>query len=196
MLKEYPPPPDICATNQGISICFLFNHNPGKIAGVAQNAKVFQLDPWVGIIGDGSNALHFWAWVCPGKASYPSSLKGTLPLRRLQELHRVSRQVLPALGHLPARAGHAALYPGVRPDQPGAAATLKDLLAPRPGFVDGHLLLAKIYVEQGERPQAETMLRQAQQAESLSPRDRARVAEALQKLNDSQSSKDNHSDKQ
>jgi hypothetical protein len=73
---------------------------------------------------------------------------------------------------------------------------LKDLLALRPGFVDGHLLLAQIYVEQGERPQAETVLRQAQQAESLSPRDRARLAAALQKLNDSQSSKDNHSDKQ
>jgi predicted Zn-dependent protease len=75
-----------------------------------------------------------------------------------------------------------AFYQKEQGDLKNAAATLQDFLARRPGFTDGYLLLAKIYVQQGDRPQAEALLRQAQQAESLSPRDRARVAEALQKL--------------
>ena len=69
---------------------------------------------------------------------------------------------------------------------------MKDLLAQRPGFVDGYLLLAEIYVQQGERPQAETLLRQVLQGENLPPRDRARIAAALQKLTTSQPSEDNH----
>ena len=64
----------------------------------------------------------------------------------------------------------------------GAAATLKDILPRRPGFTDGYFLLAEIYVQQGERPQAVDVLRQALQVENLSPPDRARVAAALQKL--------------
>ena len=64
----------------------------------------------------------------------------------------------------------------------GAAATLKDLVTQRPNFKDGYLLWAEIYVQQGDRPQGEALLRQAQQVESLSPRDHARVAEALQRL--------------
>lgn len=64
-------------------------------------------------------------------------------------------------------------------DLKNAAATLQDILAQRPGFTDGYLLLAEIYVQQGDRHQAEAVLRQAQQVESLSLRDRARMAEAL-----------------
>ena len=75
-----------------------------------------------------------------------------------------------------------AFYQKERQDLQGAEATLKGLLTQRPGFVDGYLLLAEIYVQHGKRPQAETLLRQAQQVESLSPRDHARVAEALQRL--------------
>jgi tetratricopeptide (TPR) repeat protein len=75
-----------------------------------------------------------------------------------------------------------AFYQKERKDFQGATATLKHLLGHRPGFADGYLLLAEVYVQQGDRPQAETVLRQAQQVESLSPRDRARVAAALQKL--------------
>ena len=75
-----------------------------------------------------------------------------------------------------------AFYQKERQDLQGAEVTLKGLLSQRPGFVDGYLLLAEIYVQHGKRPQAETLLRQAQQVESLSPRDHARVAEALQRL--------------
>ena len=67
-------------------------------------------------------------------------------------------------------------------DLKNAAATLQDFLRRRPGFADGYLLLAEIYLHQGDRPQAEAVLRQAQQVESLSPRDRARLAEAMHKL--------------
>ena len=75
-----------------------------------------------------------------------------------------------------------AFYQKEQGDPKGAAATLKDFLSRRPGFTDGYLLLAEIYARQGDRPQAEAVLRQAQQVESLSPRDRARVADAIQKL--------------
>jgi Flp pilus assembly protein TadD len=75
-----------------------------------------------------------------------------------------------------------AFYQKEQGDLKNAAATLQDILALRPGFTDGYLLLAEIYVQQEERPQAEAVLRQAQQVESLSPRDRARVAATLQKL--------------
>lgn len=67
-------------------------------------------------------------------------------------------------------------------DLKNAAATLLDFLTRRPGFADGYLLLAEICLQQGDRPQAEAVLRQAQQVESLSPWDRARLAAALQKL--------------
>jgi tetratricopeptide (TPR) repeat protein len=75
-----------------------------------------------------------------------------------------------------------AFYQKERGDLKSAAATLQDFLKRRPGFTAGYLLLAEIYGQQGDRPQAEAVLRQAQQVESLSPRDRARLAEALQKL--------------
>jgi tetratricopeptide (TPR) repeat protein len=67
-------------------------------------------------------------------------------------------------------------------DLKGAAVTLQDFLKARPGFTDGYLLLAEIYVQQGDGPQAEAVLRQALQVENLPPRDRARVTAALQKL--------------
>ena len=75
-----------------------------------------------------------------------------------------------------------AFYQKAGKDLPGAAATLRDLLARRPGFTAGSLLLAEIHLEQGDRPQAAAVLRQALQLESLSPQDRARVAAALQRL--------------
>ncbi len=75
-----------------------------------------------------------------------------------------------------------AFYQKEQGDLKTAATTLQDLLAKRPAFTDGYLLLAEIYLQQGERPQAEAVLRQAQQVESLSPRDRARVAATLQKM--------------
>jgi len=67
-------------------------------------------------------------------------------------------------------------------DLKGAAVTLQDFLKGRPGFTDGYLLLSEIYVQQGEGPQAEVVLRQALKVENLPPRDRARVTAALQKL--------------
>jgi tetratricopeptide (TPR) repeat protein len=75
-----------------------------------------------------------------------------------------------------------AFYQKEQGDLKNAAATLQDFLTRRPGFTDGYLLLAEICVQQGDRSQAEAVLRQAQQVESLSSRDRARVADALQKL--------------
>jgi len=88
-----------------------------------------------------------------------------------------------------------AFYQKEQGDLKNAAATLKDFLTRRPGFTDGYLLLAEIYVQQGEQPQAEAMLRQAQQVESLSPQDRGRIAAALQNLSGPQPSEDNHPNK-
>jgi tetratricopeptide (TPR) repeat protein len=75
-----------------------------------------------------------------------------------------------------------AFYQKEQGDLKTAAATLQDFLPRRPVFADGYLLLAEIFLQQGERPQAEAALRQAQQVEELAPRDRARVAEALRKI--------------
>lgn len=75
-----------------------------------------------------------------------------------------------------------AFYQKEQKDLQGAAVTLKDFLARQPGFVDGSLLLAEIYLQQGERPQAEALLRQALQVENLPPQDRVRVAAMLQRL--------------
>jgi tetratricopeptide (TPR) repeat protein len=75
-----------------------------------------------------------------------------------------------------------AFYQRKQQDLPGAVATLKGFLAKRPGFTDGQLLLAEIYLQQGKRLQAETLLRQALQRDTLTPQDRARIAEALHKL--------------
>jgi tetratricopeptide (TPR) repeat protein len=77
-----------------------------------------------------------------------------------------------------------AFYQKEQGDLRGAAATLKDLITRRPGFPDGYLLLAEVYAQQGERPQAEDVLRQALKQENLPPWDRARIAAALQKLGD------------
>ena len=75
-----------------------------------------------------------------------------------------------------------AFYQKNQGDLKAAAATLKDLLARQPGFVDGHLLLADIYLKQEDRSQAETVLRQVLKREHLPLRDRARVTAMLQKL--------------
>jgi tetratricopeptide (TPR) repeat protein len=85
-----------------------------------------------------------------------------------------------------------AFYQKDQGDLKNAAATLTSLLVQRPGFADGYLLLADIYRQQEDRPQAEAVLRQAQQVESLSPQDRSRIAAALQNLITSQPSEDNH----
>jgi tetratricopeptide (TPR) repeat protein len=84
-----------------------------------------------------------------------------------------------------------AFYRKEQGDLKGAAATLEDFLAQRPGFMDGSLLLAEIYLQQGARPQAETLLRQVLQQENLSPRDRSRIAATLQNLTSSRPPEDN-----
>jgi Tfp pilus assembly protein PilF len=84
-----------------------------------------------------------------------------------------------------------AFYQKEQGDLKNAATTLQNFLTQRPGFTDGYLLLAEIYVQQGDRPQAEAMLRQALQVENLPPRDRARVAAALQKLSNPEPQRDN-----
>jgi predicted Zn-dependent protease len=75
-----------------------------------------------------------------------------------------------------------AFYQKEQKDLQGAQATLKDLLTQRPGFIDGYLLLAEVYAQLGERPQAETLLRQVLQRGNLPPQDRNRVAATLQRL--------------
>ncbi len=61
-------------------------------------------------------------------------------------------------------------------------ATLKGLITQRPGFADSYFLLAEIHLQQGERQQAEAVLQQALQVESLSLQDRARIAAIFQRL--------------
>jgi len=89
-----------------------------------------------------------------------------------------------------------AFYQKEQKDLPGAAATLKALLAQRPGFTDGYLLLAEVYLQQGERSQAEALLRQVLQQDNLAQEDRARVAAALQHLTGSPPAKANNPDQQ
>jgi tetratricopeptide (TPR) repeat protein len=74
-----------------------------------------------------------------------------------------------------------AYYQKEKSDLKAAVTTLQDLLAQRPAFADAYLLLAEIYGQQGNRSKAAAVLRQAQQVEGLSPRDRARVEAMLQK---------------
>jgi tetratricopeptide (TPR) repeat protein len=85
-----------------------------------------------------------------------------------------------------------AFYQKEQGDLKGAAATLQDLVSQRPDFTNGYLLWAQIYVQQGDRPQAEAVLRRAQQVEGLPPRDRARVAAMLQSLSPPPPQKNNH----
>jgi Tfp pilus assembly protein PilF len=87
-----------------------------------------------------------------------------------------------------------AFYQKEQGDLRGATATLQDLVTKRPGFADGHILLAEVYVQQGDRLQAEAVLRQALQVESLSPRDRARVNAALQRFSSQEPEKDDKRD--
>jgi tetratricopeptide (TPR) repeat protein len=87
-----------------------------------------------------------------------------------------------------------AFYQKEQGDLRGAAATLKNLITQWPGFGDGHLLLAKVYVWQGDLPQAEAVLRQALQGADLPPQDRTRVAAALQELSNPEPQKDNNRD--
>ncbi len=87
-----------------------------------------------------------------------------------------------------------AFYQKEQGDLRGAAATLQDLITQRPAFTDGYLLLAEVYIQQGERSQAEDVLRQALKLENLPARDQARVAGALQRLGSPEPTKDDKSD--
>jgi tetratricopeptide (TPR) repeat protein len=87
-----------------------------------------------------------------------------------------------------------AFYQKAQGDLRGAAATLQAFITQRPGFVDGNLLLAEIYLQQGERPQAEEVLRQALRVESLSSQDRDRIAARLRGLSNPEPSKDEKRD--
>jgi tetratricopeptide (TPR) repeat protein len=89
-----------------------------------------------------------------------------------------------------------AFYQKEQGDLKAGAATLEDFLRRRPGVPDACLLLAEIYVRQGERPRAETLLRQALQEGNLLQQDRARVAAALQHLTKLEPPKENTPAKQ
>jgi tetratricopeptide (TPR) repeat protein len=83
-----------------------------------------------------------------------------------------------------------AFYQKEQKDFKGAAVTLQDLLTRRPGFIDGYLLLAEVYTQMGDRPRAETLLRQVFQRENLTPQDRNRVAATLQRLSNAEPAPD------
>jgi Tfp pilus assembly protein PilF len=110
---------------------------------------------------------------------------------RPEEAMSWCRQAVALNPQEPKYAYTLAFYQKMQGDLQGAAATLKDLLSRRPGFTDGSLLLAEIYLQQGERSQAEAVLRQALQAENLSPTDRARLTASLQKLSQPEPQKEN-----
>lgn len=101
---------------------------------------------------------------------------------RPQEALYWSRKEVELNPQEPKYAFSLAFYQKEQRDLKAAATTLQDLLAKWPAFTDAYLLLAETYLLQGERPQAEAVLRQAQQVGNLSTRDRGRVAAMLQKL--------------
>jgi tetratricopeptide (TPR) repeat protein len=109
---------------------------------------------------------------------------------RPQEALSWCKKALALNAQEPKYAYTLAFYQKEQGDLKNAAVTLQDFLTRWPGFTDGYLLLAEIYVQQGDHPRAEVLLRQAQQVEGLSPRDHARVAEALQRLSNPESSKE------
>jgi tetratricopeptide (TPR) repeat protein len=74
-----------------------------------------------------------------------------------------------------------AFYQKEQGDLKAAATTLQNLLTQRPAFADPYLMLAEIYGQQGNRSEAEAVLRQAQKVESLSPRDRGRIEAMFRK---------------
>ncbi len=75
-----------------------------------------------------------------------------------------------------------AFYQKEQGDLKNAAATLQDILARQPGFVDGYLLLAEIYTQQGAPQEAEKLLRRVLQGENLLARERGRLEAALENL--------------
>jgi tetratricopeptide (TPR) repeat protein len=75
-----------------------------------------------------------------------------------------------------------AFYQKEQGDLKNAAATLQDILARQPGFVDGYLLLAEIYTQQGAPQEAEKLLRRVLQGENLLARERGRLEAALKNL--------------
>jgi tetratricopeptide (TPR) repeat protein len=77
-----------------------------------------------------------------------------------------------------------AYYQNKSGDWPAAAATLESLLNHRPSFGDGHLLLADVYVQMGERQKAEEVYRRAIGSTALNPRDHSRIEAALQTFKD------------
>jgi tetratricopeptide (TPR) repeat protein len=87
-----------------------------------------------------------------------------------------------------------AFYQKGQGDLKAAATTLQDLLRQRPAFTDAYLMLAEIYGQQGNRSEAEAVLRKAQQVESLSPQDRARIAAMLRKWGTPEPQKDHKTD--
>jgi tetratricopeptide (TPR) repeat protein len=77
-----------------------------------------------------------------------------------------------------------AYYQNKNGDHQTAAATLENFLSRQPAFGDGHLLLADIYVQMGERQKAEGVYRRAIERNTLNPRDRSRIEAALQTFKD------------
>jgi Tfp pilus assembly protein PilF len=75
-----------------------------------------------------------------------------------------------------------AFYQRQNGDTKGAITTLQNLIKQRPGYVEAYLLLANIYVQQGDRPKAEAVYRQALEGKDLSPRDQYRIEAALRQL--------------
>jgi tetratricopeptide (TPR) repeat protein len=101
---------------------------------------------------------------------------------RPQEALSWCRKAAAVNPHEPRYAYTLAFYQKEQKDLKAAAATLEDFLAHRPGFVDGYLLLAEIYTQQGTPQEAEKLLRRVLQGENLLARERGRLEAALKDL--------------
>jgi Tfp pilus assembly protein PilF len=76
---------------------------------------------------------------------------------------------------VPKYAYTLAFYQRQKGDAQGAITTLQNLVKQRPGYVDAYVLLAEIYMQQGDRQKAAAVCRQALENKGLNPRDRIQM---------------------
>jgi Tfp pilus assembly protein PilF len=104
--------------------------------------------------------------------------------KRVSEALGFCRQAAALRPQDPRYAWVYAYYQNKKGDRKAAAVALEGLLNRQPSFADGHLLLADIYVQMGEREKAEGVYRRAIVGNALNPRDRSRIEAALQTFKD------------
>lgn len=77
-----------------------------------------------------------------------------------------------------------AFYQRQSGDLQGAENTLRALIERRPNYVDGYLLLGRVYIEQGKVDRAKKLYQEALELEKLAERDRSRINAAISELRD------------